>query len=174
MEPIRSNQILFLGIVRVAFALGVIALSGLFVDRLFRFPAFVSPPWNIVGLIPLLFGLTLEGSGTYAFWKFGQGTPHPFSHPPRLVSRGPYARSRNPLYLARLTILVGLALLMQSVGVLVLATVLLFGLQVVLIPREEMRLEARLGTEYVEYLRHVPRWFTFRRGSGPKLGKGGS
>jgi protein-S-isoprenylcysteine O-methyltransferase Ste14 len=174
MEATRSKRILFSGIVRVALALGFVTFSGAVVDRLFQFPALVPPPWAVVGLVPLLFGLLLEGSGTYAFWKFGLGTPHPLSHPRQLVRRGPYARSRNPLYVARLSILVGLAFLLQSVGVLVLATFVLIGLHLVLIPREEMRLEARLGAEYVEYRSQVARWFTLRRGSKPKFGREGS
>jgi protein-S-isoprenylcysteine O-methyltransferase Ste14 len=164
MEPARSIPTLFLGIARVALAIGVIVLSGLGVDRLLQVPIFMSPPWNLSGLIPLLLGLYLESSGTYAFWKFGLGTPHPRSHPQRLVSRGPYSRSRNPLYLGRLLLLAGLGLLSGSVGILFLTIIVLGWLQLVLIPQEEKRLEARLGPEYLEYRRHVARWFGFRFG----------
>ena len=75
----------------------------------------------------------------------------------RLVVRGPYALSRNPLYLGEFVAAVGLML--PSVGVWqvsLLAAVV--AAQLVRIHAEEGVLEARFGSEYRDYRAAVPRY----------------
>lgn len=64
------------------------------------------------------------GSGIYAwcvwdFASFGRGTPAPIDPPERLVIRGLYRVTRNPMYVGVLTIIVGWTLLFQSVSLIV-------------------------------------------------------
>jgi protein-S-isoprenylcysteine O-methyltransferase Ste14 len=75
-----------------------------------------------------------------------------------LVSSGPFAWVRNPLYLGNIAIWVGFALTARLVW---LAPVILFllGLEYHAIVRwEEELLESRLGEAYREYKSRVPRW----------------
>jgi len=76
-----------------------------------------------------------------------------------LNSRGPYARTRNPLYLGNFGISIGLALVTHSPA-LVLLTALLFFLQyAAIISVEEAFLRERFGTQFLEYCARVPRFF---------------
>jgi protein-S-isoprenylcysteine O-methyltransferase Ste14 len=75
-----------------------------------------------------------------------------------LVSSGPFARVRNPLYLGNIAIWVGFAL---TAGLAWFASVIviLLGLEYHAIVRwEEQLLESRLGEAYREYAARVPRW----------------
>ncbi len=75
-----------------------------------------------------------------------------------LVSTGPFARVRNPLYLGNLLIWGGFALSANLLW-LVPVIVMLVGLEYHAIVRwEEALLESRLGESYRDYMRRVPRW----------------
>lgn len=75
-----------------------------------------------------------------------------------LVSTGPFARVRNPLYLGNLLIWAGFALSANLLW-LVPVIVVLVGLEYHAIVRwEETLLEARLGDSYRGYMQRVPRW----------------
>jgi protein-S-isoprenylcysteine O-methyltransferase Ste14 len=75
-----------------------------------------------------------------------------------IVTRGVYARTRNPIYLAMLAIYVGLGIEINSVWVLALAVPLLFVLRYGVIAREERYLERKFGAEYLAYKARVRRW----------------
>jgi protein-S-isoprenylcysteine O-methyltransferase Ste14 len=76
----------------------------------------------------------------------------------RVLDRGPFRFSRNPLYVGLIVLDVGLALLWPSVWALLFVPVgvaLLFWGAVV---PEERYLSARFGVEYDAYRRRVRRW----------------
>jgi protein-S-isoprenylcysteine O-methyltransferase Ste14 len=85
----------------------------------------------------------------------------------KVLARGPYGFSRNPMYLFELTFWFGWALLYGSVAVLIGFCIMwiLFGL--VAVPREERDLEARFGDGYREYKARVPRWLGLPRHATP-------
>jgi protein-S-isoprenylcysteine O-methyltransferase Ste14 len=75
-----------------------------------------------------------------------------------LISTGPFAHVRNPLYLGNLALWLGFTL---GAGLLWLAPIVLLVLGVeyhAIVRWEEGLLRSRLGTSYVEYLARVPRW----------------
>jgi len=75
-----------------------------------------------------------------------------------IVKAGPYRFSRNPIYLAFVVFQFGLALLVNSLS-LVITLVPAFGLMAfVVIPREERYLMERFPVEYSEYRESVRRW----------------
>jgi protein-S-isoprenylcysteine O-methyltransferase Ste14 len=75
-----------------------------------------------------------------------------------LMRQGPYARSRNPQYLAFAAIYIGAALVTNTVWpLLFLAPVLMIVFHTV-IRREERYLRRTFGAEYVAYCRDVGRW----------------
>jgi len=75
-----------------------------------------------------------------------------------LVSTGPFALVRNPLYLGNLAIWAGFAISANLLW-LVPVIVVLVGLEYHAIVRwEETLLESRLGESYRDYMRRVPRW----------------
>lgn len=75
-----------------------------------------------------------------------------------LVTRGPFAFSRNPIYLANLMLMAGLGLLFANGWLLLLAPVNAVLTQILVIKREESHLIALFGYEYEAYCRRVRRW----------------
>jgi protein-S-isoprenylcysteine O-methyltransferase Ste14 len=79
----------------------------------------------------------------------------------KLLTPGPYAVSRNPMFLSELAFWFGWALFYGSLAVLIgfLFWVTLFNF--VIVPYEERDLEARFGEAYRAYRARVPRWLGF-------------
>jgi len=94
----------------------------------------------------------------FDFASFGRGTPLPLDAPKKLVRRGLYSYSRNPMYVGVLTVIFGWAVLYQSSAVAVygLAIALCFYSFVVFF--EERILSKRFGADYEQYCAEVPRW----------------
>ena len=82
----------------------------------------------------------------------GLGTP-----PECLVASGPYAFTRNPMYLGHIIFLIGLTLTLKSwlAGFITIGTWIWFHTRVV---GDEEKLIKRLGEPYVAYLSQVKRW----------------
>ena len=76
----------------------------------------------------------------------------------RLVTQGPYAYVRNPLYIGNFLILLGATLISELCWLLPIA-VLLFAVQYVpIVLWEEGNIRNRFGEEFSAYCRRVPRW----------------
>ncbi|MDE0099386.1 MAG: isoprenylcysteine carboxylmethyltransferase family protein [Truepera sp.] len=119
-----------------------------------------------LGFALLLFALgsVLYLRSAWDFAVFGSGTPAPIDAPKRLVTRGFYRYTRNPMYVASLTVVVGWAILFGSV-ILVAYAVLLFVLFSLFIRfYEEPRLAREFGGEYATYVSQVGRWLPRRLG----------
>lgn len=128
-------------------------------------------PLQIVRSRPVGSGLTLAialavlalGAAIYAwcvwdFATFGRGTPAPIDAPKKLVVRGLYRYTRNPMYVGVLTVILGWATLFRAANLLVYALVVgtMFHLFIVLY--EERHLAREFGTQYQDYRSQVARW----------------
>src|SRR5207237_10623575 len=89
--------------------------------------------------------------------KHGGGGPGMRTPPQRLVSEGPYAYCRNPMYLGHIIFLAGLALTLRSelAALIAIASALWFHLRV---RKDERRLQQLFGERYGEYSARVKRW----------------
>jgi protein-S-isoprenylcysteine O-methyltransferase Ste14 len=90
-----------------------------------------------------------------------------------LVSDGPFARVRNPLYLGNIALWVGFALSARLAWLAPLVAVLLFVEYHAIVRWEEQLLASRLGERYRIYAARVPRWIPKglrARGAGTKAG----
>lgn len=89
--------------------------------------------------------------------RLGGGGPGLERPPERLVTTGPYALCRNPMYLGHLIFLTGLALSLSSyfAALLAAATAVWFHRRVL---QDEARLAARWGEPYRDYCARVKRW----------------
>ncbi len=110
-----------------------------------------------VGIPFLIWGyLQYRWCGRYRVWR-GGGGPGLDTPPTRLVTKGPYAHTRNPMYLGHLIFLIGLAITFWSpLGVLIFV-----GMAVWLhfrILKDEEKLEQQFGEEFLAYKRRVRRW----------------
>lgn len=95
----------------------------------------------------------------------GGGGPGMSTPPVRLVTSGPYALTRNPMYLGHLLFLAGLALVTRSrLAALVLGAHLpWFDARA---REDEQRLQPLFGGEYERYRERVPRWVPMLPRSG--------
>jgi hypothetical protein len=113
-------------------------------------------------LEPLFLPLILWGYLQYRLCgyyrtKLGGGGPGLDSPPERLVTSGPYAYTRNPMYLGHIIFLAGLALSLKSLfaALIGLPTSIWFHRRVL---ADEKSLAERLGAPYLEYTASVKRW----------------
>lgn len=147
--------------------LAFLALPGLVafaVPLTIAWPVIRAGQFNPIAVIPLACGIALLAWCVREFLVSGQGTLAPWDPPRRLVSSGPYRRSRNPMYLAVTAILFGWAIAFSSWGLLgyALAVAIVFHLRVVF--GEEPRLDRTYHRHWKDYARRVPRWiFPTRR-----------
>lgn len=96
------------------------------------------------------------------FAVFGKGTPAPIDAPKRLVIRGLYRYSRNPMYVGLITLIAGWAVMFGSM-VLVWCAVLLFVFFSLFVRLyEEPHLRRKFGDEYEVYKAQVGRWLPRR------------
>ena len=75
-----------------------------------------------------------------------------------LVSSGPFAFSRNPIYVGNVAIIFGLSMTKGSLWYLLLAPVVFLLIQELAIKREEAHIAARFGEQWTHYAATVRRW----------------
>jgi protein-S-isoprenylcysteine O-methyltransferase Ste14 len=75
-----------------------------------------------------------------------------------LVTDGPFALTRNPIYLGDTLVMVGIGLIVGDLWFVILAVLAAFITQKLAIEGEERHLEARFGKRYRDYSRRVRRW----------------
>jgi protein-S-isoprenylcysteine O-methyltransferase Ste14 len=111
-------------------------------------------PWGVPLLVLGYAQYRLVGNFRTAHGGGGPGVDNP---PTRLVTEGPYGLTRNPMYLAHLIFMLGLAVTLRSVVALVIlvARAIWFHRRVV---ADEARLTAHFGAAYTDYMRRVKRW----------------
>jgi len=114
--------------------------------------------WNLLGLIPLVAGIA--GSLWTLLLHFAESREGLDWEEDKsyLLTRGPYAFSRNPMYLSELTLLLGWVLFYGSVAVWLAFVFWWAAFSFYLVPREERTIEARFGEAYRAYQARVPRW----------------
>lgn len=119
-------------------------------------------PWrgyaSNAGLALLCIGVLLLFWCIRDFYISGKGTLAPWDPPQQLVVIGLYRYSRNPMYIAVLTIIAGWAAFFGSYLLLVygIALAVIFHLRVLF--NEEPWLQSTFGQDWQRYQRSVPRW----------------
>ena len=76
----------------------------------------------------------------------------------RLVTNGPFAFTRNPIYLGNTIAVAGLGGAVNSLWFVVAAIIAAKLVEILAIRREEAHLAFRFGPEWVDYAARVPRW----------------
>jgi protein-S-isoprenylcysteine O-methyltransferase Ste14 len=114
-------------------------------------------PHRLVGLFPLAIGIYLNIKADRKF-KIRATTVKPFEESSYLVEEFPFSASRNPMYLGMALILLGVALLLGTVGALVPVVSFPVIIDRRFIRVEEQMLSATFGTSWDEYCSRVRRW----------------
>src|SRR6266446_1322953 len=113
--------------------------------------------WNFVGLVLVLVGaVSVIWSLVVHFVQMPETVELEWT-PKYLLRRGPYAFTRNPMYVGALTLWLGWTLFYGSIAV-AIGCLVLWLVMATLVRSEERRLEARFGDAYREYKNVVPRW----------------
>lgn len=116
------------------------------------------PSWLVwAGWALVAAGLALAVWAALAFRR-ARTSIVPRQRPSALVSTGPYRYSRNPIYLADLVILAGVALILRAPWALLLVPAFQQVLLRQFILPEEAVLEQDLGQPYRAYRARVRRW----------------
>jgi len=96
---------------------------------------------------------------------------------PALVTAGPYAYVRNPLYVGNFITALGFALAFtgrnepfERLGLIVVSLGTMLAVYSVIVPHEEEYLRATFGARYDEYAARVPRAFPLRAPAAPQQG----
>lgn len=105
-----------------------------------------------LGIPLLLAGLFLVG------WSVSEAGAIEVDAPAHLITTGPYAFSRNPMYMAWNLIYLSATLLANTRWLLLLFTFVLAYTHYRVILREESDLEERFGEEYRSYCKKVRRY----------------
>jgi protein-S-isoprenylcysteine O-methyltransferase Ste14 len=130
-----------------------------------------STPWSLAlgGVVVLageairFWGVSIAGAETRTTGSVG-GT--------YLITTGPFAFVRNPLYLGNMTMYAGLGMMSLALfpWLLLIAMTWFYVQYTLIVDKEEEYLRERFGTPYEEYCRHVRRFFprlTAYRSSSP-------
>lgn len=96
------------------------------------------------------------------FHTIGKGTLAPWDPPRHLVVTGPYAITRNPMYIAVLAILSGWSLLFNSVELVTYLVILAAAFHLRVVLHEEPRAQKKFGGAWVVYKSTVRRWIPGR------------
>lgn len=135
---------------------GIPLIAGLLADRLLlKRPL---PPVSRTISIGFFVGAaSLVISGITEFKKAGTAID-PYEETTALIESGPFAHTRNPLYLALTFAYAGIALAARSALPITLLPAVLRVMSVGVIEREERYLERKFGETYRRYMDTVPRW----------------
>jgi protein-S-isoprenylcysteine O-methyltransferase Ste14 len=114
-------------------------------------------PLVLLGSFLLSFGFVLFGASLFTFVR--SGTAILLQHAAtRIVTHGPYAWSRNPQYVAFVSVHVGACILANTFWPLVPLPLVIAVLNRFVIAREERHLLERFGRAYHAYAQRVRRW----------------
>ena len=114
-------------------------------------------PWTLIGVVPLLLGLTLNGISAGTFRRH-RTTIKPFEEPSQLVTEGPFRINRNPMYLGGLLMLIGIGSLLGSISPLVAIPSFYWLITTQFVVKEEEEMKRRFGQAYLDYGQRVRRW----------------
>jgi protein-S-isoprenylcysteine O-methyltransferase Ste14 len=117
----------------------------------------VSPPWTLLGVVPISLGAVLALAVNRAFRAAGTGI-NPTDPPTRLVTGGVFRFSRHPMYLGMALAIAGAALALGSLGALLAAAGYAAFVDRCFAAPEDARLARRFGPAYAAYAARVRRW----------------
>ena len=114
----------------------------------------------VLGIAFAFFAIATAGY-VWCVWDFavfGRGTPAPIDPPKKLIVRGLYRYTRNPMYLGVFTAILGWAILFRTTTLLFYAMAVGVCCHLFIVFYEEPHLKRKFGKEYDDYRGQVNRW----------------
>lgn len=127
-------------------------------NSIFLLPVFSFFIFKILGLVLILIAGIIWLYSISLFHFLGKGTPVPINPPKKLVIKGIYKYTRNPMYLSVLIMLTGYFLFFGHVSLLLYLLSMALFLNFFVIYYEEPTLRKKFGKSYVKYCKNVRRW----------------
>ncbi|KQZ81910.1 isoprenylcysteine carboxyl methyltransferase [Mesorhizobium sp. Root157] len=151
----RSSGIPWPPLIYIAAIVGAVALG-----LLFPLPWIAGPLSDIlfaVGGLAILAVVALWVTAVRTMAR-AKTTLNPTGEPSHLVTNGPFAVTRNPLYLANTLLMIGVGLVSGIAWFILLAFIAAFATQKLAIEFEEKMLSTKFGKKYKDYAKRVRRW----------------
>nr|HPN68070.1 isoprenylcysteine carboxylmethyltransferase family protein [Saprospiraceae bacterium] len=113
---------------------------------------------HIFGATLFLIGFIILTICIVDFAIVGRGTLSPADPTKKLVHKGLYQYSRNPMYVGVIMILLGEVIFTQSIPLLIYILIIFTIFNIFIIFFEEPRLKKDFQEEYIHYCKKVRRW----------------
>ena len=124
---------------------------------LFPIMTIVPKPYTYCGIVLMLFGLALGSVAAMIFRRSG-ASYQLHGESSALATSGPFRISRNPMYLAMMSWLAGMAILLGSTTPFLFPILLFLVANFVIIPLKEQNMERVFRERYLDYKQRVRRW----------------
>ncbi len=124
----------------------------------FMFPKFniILFPYNLLGVFAIVYGYGLMKNCSNIFQK--NHTTFHLERPSAFVQSGFYQKSRNPMYLGFLIMIIGQVILMTNLISFINPLLFFICINYLCIPPEEAIMEKTFGAQYTAYKQQVRRW----------------
>ena len=149
----KSKRWLIPAPVYIFISLAGILIFGYFYPTLKLIPY----PYTLIGILFFIIGFLFAGSAGKLFME-DKTTINPNKKSSKLIVRGPYRFSRNPIYFGISLILLGLAIFSGSLISILFAFLFPALVNFIIIPFEEKVLAKTFGNQYSKYKLKVRRW----------------
>jgi len=117
----------------------------------------IPKPFNYLGFILIFFGVFIN-LWTDKLFKNAKTNVKFHTLPNKMICRGPFKFSRNPMYLGMLCILLGVAVFIGNLLSFIFPIIFIFVIELKFIPIEEKNMKKAFGKEYVKYKNKVRGW----------------
>jgi protein-S-isoprenylcysteine O-methyltransferase Ste14 len=132
-------------------------------------PLAIAHGWDIstnpaslaISILLLVMGVVLYVWTIWDFATLGKGTPLPLDAPKKLVVRGLYRYTRNPMYIGVILVILGWAGIFAEGWIVVYAFLVVIAVHLFVVFYEEPKLWELFGDDYENYRRSVGRWLPY-------------
>jgi protein-S-isoprenylcysteine O-methyltransferase Ste14 len=135
-------------------------------DQWLQWSPILPQPFNLIlGWLLILSSWLFAMWSIYSQFTIGRGTPVPLMATQKLIIQPPYTYCRNPMALGAIGMYLGVAILFQSIGAVILVLLCASGLLFYIKLIEEKEMQSRFGQEYLDYKQQtsflIPRFWKF-------------
>ena len=135
----------------------LLIFSSFYLDRFLEWPEFMSKHLRMAVSLPFIVGGALLWLWCVVKFLRTKGTPVPVNPPPKLITDGPYAYSRNPMMTGLFMVMAGVGIFFGSITLTFFMTPLFVLMSILEFKTiEEPELEKRFGKEYTKYKDKTP------------------